>query len=265
MISLPDKPKIISKKDNWAKFQIEGLSPGYGITIGNALRRVLISSLSGVAVTQMKIKGVQHEYSTISGVLEDIIIIAGNLKQLRFKMYGEEPQKATLKIKGEKKVKGSDFKTSSQLELINKSAHIATLTSGKSELEMEIQIEKGIGYEPTERRKRKGKLEIGVIPIDAIFSPVRRVSYKVENMRVGERTDFNRLYLEITTDGILSPQEALFQASKILVDHFSLFADPSVSKSAEKEKKEVKEIQKKVEKKQKKYAQAEKKQKIIKK
>jgi len=230
MISLPKPPKVIDKKDNWARFQIEGLYPGYGITIGNSLRRVLLSSLPGAAITQVKIKGVQHEYSTMPGVLEDVITIAMNLKKLRFKLYSEEPQKATLKVKGEKQVKGADFKMPSQVELVNKSAQIATLTSPKAELDMEIQIEKGIGYEPVEKRKRQGKLEIGVIPIDAIFTPIVRVSYKVENMRVGERTDFNRLYLDITTDGTVTPEEAFSQASEIMVDHFSLFTGVFVSK-----------------------------------
>ena len=230
MISLPKPPKVIDKKDNWARFQIEGLYPGYGLTIGNSLRRVLLSSLPGAAITQVKIKGVQHEYSTMPGVLEDVITIAMNLKKLRFKLYSEEPQKATLKVKGEKQVKGADFKMPSQVELVNKSAQIATLTSPKAELDMEIQIEKGIGYEPVEKRKRQGKLEIGVIPIDAIFTPIVRVSYKVENMRVGERTDFNRLYLDITTDGTVTPEEAFSQASEIMVDHFSLFTGVFVSK-----------------------------------
>ena len=230
MISLPKPPKVIDKKDNWARFQIEGLYPGYGITIGNSLRRVLLSSLPGAAITQVKIKGVQHEYSTMPGVLEDVITIAMNLKKLRFKLYSEEPQKATLKVKGEKQVKGADFKLPSQVELVNKSVEIATLTSSKAELDMEIQIEKGIGYEPVEKRKRQGKLEIGVIPIDAIFTPIVRVSYKVENMRVGERTDFNRLYLDITTDGTVTPEEAFSQASEIMVDHFSLFTGVFVSK-----------------------------------
>ena len=225
MILLPKPPKVINKKDNWAQFEIQGLYPGYGITVGNSLRRVLLSSLEGAAITQVKIRSVQHEFSTISGVLEDVITIVMNLKKLRFKMHSDEPQKASLKIKGEKKVKGSDFKIPTQLELENKSAHIATLTSAKSELEMEIQVEKGIGYEPVERRKRQKKLEIGIIPIDAIFTPVKRVSYKVENMRVGERTDFDRLNLEIETDGTVTPEEAFFQASDLLVKHFSLISD----------------------------------------
>ncbi|MBZ9577779.1 DNA-directed RNA polymerase subunit alpha [Patescibacteria group bacterium] len=227
MILLPKQPKIISKKENWARFEIEALYPGYGVTIGNSLRRVLLSSLPGVAVTQTKIKGIQHEFSVIPGVLEDVITIVMNLKQLRFKMYTDEPQKVTLKIKGEKKVKGSDFKFPSQVELVNKSCYLATLTNKKAELGMEIQVERGVGYEPVERRKKQGKLEVGVISIDAIFTPVKRVSYKVENMRVGERTDFDRLYLDIETDGTVTPEEAFFQASEILVKHFSLFAEIS--------------------------------------
>ncbi|MDP2909797.1 MAG: DNA-directed RNA polymerase subunit alpha [bacterium] len=222
MILLPKEPKIINKKDNSAVFEIESLYPGYGVTIGNSLRRVLLSSLRGAAITQMKIKGVQHEFSTISGVLEDVITIAMNLKQLRFKIHTAESQKATLKVKGEREVKGSDFEIPGQLELVNGDAHIATLTGKNAEFEMEIQVEGGVGYEPVESRKRQGKQEIGVISIDAIFTPIVRVNYKVENMRVGERTDFDRLNVEITTDGTITPEEAFKSASKTLVDHFSI-------------------------------------------
>jgi len=146
-------------------------------------------------------------------------------------MYSGEPQKAVLKIKGEKEVKGSDFKFPTQVELINKSCHIATLTEKKAELEMEIQIEKGIGYSPVEQRKKKEKMEIGVMPIDAIFTPVKRVSYKVEDMRVGERTDFDRLRLEVETDGTIAPEEALFKASEILKNHFFLLEDAFAPKA----------------------------------
>lgn len=265
MILLPKPPKIINKKDNLACFEIEALNPGYGVTMGNSLRRILLSSLEGAAVTQVKIKGVQHEFSTTKGILEDAIVVMMNLKQMRFKMHTDEPQKATLKIKGEKEVKGSDFKIPSQIELINKSCHIATLTDKKAELEMEIQIEKGIGYEPVELRKKKEKLDIGVIPIDAIFTPIKRVSFKIENMRVGERTDFDRLNLEIETDGTISPEEAFFKSCEILVKHFSLFeqslkkpepakpAKPTTKPVAKKEtkKKEVKKEAKKPSKKKK--------------
>lgn len=224
MIPLPFQPKIIEKKGNKAIFQIEALYPGYGVTIGNSLRRVLFSSLEGAAVTQAKIAGIQHEFSTIPGVLEDVIEIMLNLKQLRFKLYSAEPQKGFLRIKGEKEVKASDFELPTQVEIVNKSAHIATLTDKKASLDLEIQIEKGIGYQPRELRKKE-KLDIGEIPLDAIFTPIKRVSYKIENMRVGEKTDFDRLNLEIETDGTLSPEEGFFQASEILVNHFSLFAD----------------------------------------
>jgi len=265
MIILPlsNQPKIISKKDNWARFEIEGLYPGYGVTVGNSLRRVLISSLVGAAVTQVKIKGVQHDFSTKPGLLEDMIGVIMNLKQMRFKMYTDEPQKATLKIKGEKEVKGSDFDLPSQVELTNKNCHIATLTDKKAELEMEIQIEKGIGYESVEQRKRQKKLETGVIPIDAIFTPMKKVSYRVENMRVGERTDFDRLDLEIETDGTITPEDAFFRASEILVNHFSLLFNtfkpeeikeeiPEIKKTAKKEKAKPKAKKKEAKKKSKK-------------
>jgi DNA-directed RNA polymerase subunit alpha len=224
MIPLPKIPKIIEKKENKAVFEIEALYPGYGVTIGNALRRVLLSSLQGAAITQVKIKGISHEFSTIPGVLEDVISIILNLKQLRFKMFAEEPQKGFLKVSGEKEVKGSDFQLPTQVQIVNKEAKVATLTDKKAKLEMEIQIEKGVGYEPVERRK-KGKLEIGTIALDAIFTPIKRVSYRVENMRVGERIDYDRLFLEIETDGTILPEEALFQASKILENHFTLFSE----------------------------------------
>lgn len=227
MVSLPLQPKIIEKKGNKAIFEIENLYPGYGVTIGNSLRRVLLSSLPGAAVTQLKIKGVQHEFSTVPGIIEDTVSIMLNLKQLRFKIYSEEPQKANLKVKGEKEVKGSDFELPSQVELINKDAHIATLTSRSAELEMEILIEKGLGYQSVEARKKpvvnpQEKLEIGVLPLDAIFTPMKKVAFKVENMRVGERTDFDRLFLEMETDGTISPEDAFSQASEILVKHFDL-------------------------------------------
>ena len=241
MLSLPHAPKIIEKKGNRAVFEIDALYPGYGTTIGNAFRRVLLSSLPGAAVTKMKIKGVQHEFSTIPGVLEDVITIMLNLKQLRFKFFSQEPQKATLKAKGEKVIKGSDFKIPTQVELVNKDCHIATLTDKKADLEMEIQIEKGLGYEPVERRKKE-KLEIGTVAIDAIFTPVRRVSYHIENMRVGERTDFDKLKLEIETDGTLTPEDAFLQASEVTINHFSLFRETfakEVAKAAAKKEETI--------------------------
>ena len=224
MIPLPSQPKIVEKKDNTAIFEIAGLYPGYGVTIGNSLRRVLLSSLPGAAVTQVRIRGVQHEFSTIPGVMEDVITILLNIKQLRFKLHTDEPQKAILSVKGIKTVKASAFEVPSQLELASKDAHLATLTTKSASLEIEILVEKGLGYEPVEARKI-GKLEIGTIAVDAIFTPVRKVSYRVENMRVGEKTDFDKLLLELETDGTLTPEEVFSQAADILVKHFVLLQE----------------------------------------
>jgi len=223
MISLPKKPKIVKKENFKAVFEIEGLYPGYGVTIGNSLRRVLLSSLEGAAITEVKIKGVPHEFSTMKGVLEDTILILLNLKKVRFKMYTDEPQIGKLSIKGEKVVRAGDFKLPPQVEIVNKDLYIATLTDEKSSLEMEIQIEKGIGYEPAERRKKE-KLEIGSISLDAIYTPIKNVAFRVENMRVGERTDYDRLMLEIETDGTILPEEAFLKANEILVSHFTFLS-----------------------------------------
>lgn len=221
MIPLPSQPKIAKKEGNKAIFEIDALYPGYGVTVGNSLRRVLLSSLQGAAVTQIKIKGVSHEFSTIPGIQEDVITLMLNLKNMRFRIFSDEPQVGKLRIKGEKEAKASDFDLPSQLELINKDCHIASLTSKSSDLEIEITVEKGIGYSPREGRKKE-KIEIGVIPLDAIFTPIKKVSFKVENMRVGERTDFDKLSLEIETDGAITTEAAFSQASEILVKHFSL-------------------------------------------
>lgn len=260
MIPLPSQPKVIEKKANFARFEIEGLYPGYGVTIGNSIRRILLSSLPGAAITQVKLKGVSHEFSTIPGVLEDVILIMLNLKKLRFKVYSQETQKAVLKVKGEKEVKGSDFELPSQIELVNKDTHIATLTNKSAELEMEITVEKGLGYQPREARKKQilrpqEKLEIGAIPLDAIFTPVKRVAFKIENMRVGERTNFDRLLLDIETDGTILPETALSKASEILVSHFNLFSQtfkeeekvltPEKKIKKEKKKEKVKKREKK--------------------
>ena len=244
MIPLPNQLKIIKKEDNIVSFEIEGLYPGYGVTFGNTIRRILLSSLEGAAITKVKIMGIQHEFSTIPGVVEDSISILLNLKQLKFKIFTDEPQKAVLKIKGEKEVNASDFKLPPQVELINKDAHIATLSDKKAELEIEITIEKGVGYEPVERRK-KGKLLIGEMPLDAIFTPVRKVSYRVENMRVGERIDFDKLMINLETDGSVTPEEAFTQAFKILINHFDFFVKEIKIKSSPLKEKKVEKIEKK--------------------
>ncbi len=221
MIPLPQPTKIVESKQHRGVFVIEGLYPGYGVTIGNSLRRVLLSSLEGAAVTQVKLKGVDHEFSTLPGVLEDVITILLNIKQMRFRLHGEEPQKAILKIKGEKEVKASDFEFPATLELANEDLVLAHITEKSTELEMEIQVEKGIGYVPAEERKKE-KQEIGTIALDAIFTPIKRVSSRVENMRVGYRTDFNRLTIEIETDGTMTPEEAVYQATDLLLKQFDV-------------------------------------------
>lgn len=225
MIPLPQPTKIVEKsssagqQQNRGVFVIEGLYPGYGITIGNSLRRTLLSSLEGAAITQARIKGVDHEFSTLRGVLEDVVSILLNLKQARFRLYGTEVQKASLKVKGEREVTCADFEIPASLELVTKDLPLAHLTEKSAELEIEIQVDKGVGYVPAEEQKRE-KQEIGSITLDAIFTPIKRVSSKVENMRVGDRTDFNRLTLEIETDGTLTPEEAFYQATEILLKQF---------------------------------------------
>jgi DNA-directed RNA polymerase subunit alpha len=221
MIPLPTNIKIIENKDNKALFEIEGLYPGYGVTMGNSLRRVLFSSLEGSAVTQIKIKNASHEFSTIDGVFEDVISIILNIKQLSFKMHSLEPQKLILKNKGEKVVTGADIDLPTQVELMNKDLHIATLTDKKSDFEMELQVERGLGYVSANQEKSE-KLEVGQISVDAIFTPIRSVNFRVENMRIGKRTDFDRLFIEIETDGTITPEDALSESANILVDHFSL-------------------------------------------
>lgn len=221
MISLPLPPKVIQKKQNQAVFEVEALYPGYGVTIGNALRRVLLSSLQGAAVTEVKIKGAPHEFSALPGVLEDTIMIILNIKNLRFKIFEGESHKVTLKVKKEGKVTGADFECPSQIKLVNPDLHIATITDKKVEFEIELTVEKGIGYVPKDQLKR-GKAEIGAIAIDAIYTPIKNVNFQVENMRVGDRTDFDKLSLEIETDGTITPEEAFFEACNILIKHFNI-------------------------------------------
>lgn len=218
-ITYPTKPKIIKKEGALAVFEIEDLYPGYGITLGNALRRVLLSSIEGAAATSVKIQGVPHEFSTIEGVVEDVVELILNLKQVRFKLHGDEPQVVTLDVSGEREVRAKDLTVPSQVEVVNGAVRIATLTDKKAKLSMEIRIEKGLGYVPVEQRQKE-KLAIGEIAVDAIFSPIRKVHYEVENMRVGDRTDFNRIKVLVETDGSLTAEDAFQQAVGILVKQF---------------------------------------------
>ena len=232
------KIKKISEKNNAGVFEIDGLFSGYGLTVGNALRRALLSSLPGAAITQIKIKGVNNEFSTISGVMEDVVEIIGNLKNIRFKVYTDEPQTLELKANGEVEVTAGDIKANSQVEIVNPKSHIATLSSKNAELEAELTVERGMGYASSEARKVE-KLPIGALIIDAFFSPVLKVNFAVENTRVGERTDYNRLVFDIETDGTISPSVALHKAANILKDHFNKISQIEGGQEAEKEAEEA--------------------------
>ncbi len=226
-ISLTDNIKVVtvSQDEKVGVFDIDGLYKGYGLTIGNALRRVLLSSIPGAAVTSVKIKGVGHEFSTIEGVMEDVVEICLNLKKIRFQFPGEtgftEPEILTLKAKGEGEVTAADIEESGRVTVLNKEQKIATITKKGVELEMELSIEKGFGYVPVETLKGGNSVAVGTIQLDALFSPVVKVTLTNENMRVGDQTDFNRAHLVIETDGGISPIDALRQSLALLAEHFS--------------------------------------------
>ncbi|QQS61412.1 MAG: DNA-directed RNA polymerase subunit alpha [Candidatus Moraniibacteriota bacterium] len=209
--------------------EIVGCYPGYGSTLGNALRRVLLSSLEGAAAVSIKISGVQHEFSTIEHVREDIIQILLNMKRVRFQVLGEESVKVSVKVKGEKVVTAGDIKVTSDIKVVNPDQVIATLTDKKAQFEMEIEVRKGLGYVPVEQQDRPEK-EIGVIAIDAIFTPVKRVNFTVDNVRVGKRTDYERVRLDIETDGVMTPKEAFDRSVEILVEQFQSLISPKEEK-----------------------------------
>lgn len=243
-IKLPTKIEIKKgkEKENTATVIIEPCYPGYGVTLGNSLRRVLLSSLPGAAVTAVKIKGVQHEFSTVSHVKEDMVEIILNLKALRLKLLSGESAKMNLKVKGEKVAKASDIKTPAEIEIANSDQIIATLTNKEAELDMEITVGVGRGYVPVENREKE-KLELGTIAIDSFFTPVRGVSFEVENVRVEQMTNYDKLILNIATDGTITPERAFQESAKILVDHFSFLSEMKSkyekdSKKVESEEKE---------------------------
>lgn len=228
-IPLPNKIYFVEDEKYRSKVVIEPLYPGYGVTIGNALRRVLISSLPGAAVTAVKIKGVDHEFSTIPNVTEDVVDIILNLKQLRVKTDAEEPVRLTLHVKGQKEAKAKDIKADSRVEIINPDLFIATLDNKAAELSMEIVVKSGRGYVPVEMREEE-KLEIGMIAVDAIYTPMRNVNFEVQNVRVGQITNYDKLTITMETDGSISGREALHIASDILVDHFALLKTSQMAK-----------------------------------
>src|SRR3989338_22237 len=221
MVQLPEKLLVLKEEGHKMTLELSPLYPGYGVTVGNVLRRVLLSSIEGAAITSVKIKGVSHEFSTMEGVLENVIEIIMNVKKIRLKLFGDEPATLELKVSGEKEVKAKDIKTPQNVEIVTKDQLIATLTSKKAELEMELTVEKGIGYVPIEQRQKE-KISVCTISVDALFSPVKNVNFTVENIRVGQRTDYNKLILEIETDGLISPREALKKSLEIIAKHLEI-------------------------------------------
>lgn len=214
-ITLPSKPRIVSEENVQGVYEIDSLYPGYGHTLGNSLRRIILSSLPGAAVTQVKIEGVPHEFATIEGVRETVMEILLNLKRVHFVLHGDEPQTISLTAKGTGEVTAKNFNLPSQVEIKNPEQHICDL-SGKAVLELEATIERGLGYVSREVLT-KDKVDIGTIALDATFTPIRRVNYEVENMRVGDRTDFNRLRILIETNGTIAPRQALEQSIETMI------------------------------------------------
>lgn len=216
-IIFPSKPRVVSESNTSGIYEIEGFYPGYGHTLGNSLRRIILSSLPGWAITSLKIEGVNHEFSTIPGVKEDVISIVLNFKKIRFCVVGDENQTIKFHFKGGKEATAADLELPGQVEVSNPDQYIASLTDKNATLSGEITIEKGIGYIPAETLK-KDKVEIGAIVLDAAFTPIKKANYEVENMRVGNRTDFNKLILHIETDGTISPREALEKSIYIMIE-----------------------------------------------
>ena len=230
----PDKVIMIDSSEFEGKFEFRPLEPGYGLTVGNALRRVLLSSLEGFAITSVKLENVDHEFSTISGVLEDVTEIILNLKQIRFKRQIEEVEgeKVNLSIGGQEQLKAADFqKFISGFQVLNPDLVICNL-SKNVQINIEITIEKGRGYVPAEENKNINS-EVGVIAIDSIFTPIKNVKYSIENFRVEQKTDYEKLILEVVTDGSIHPKDALTEAAKTLIHHFLLFSDERITLEAD--------------------------------
>jgi len=216
------KIEVEALTERYGRFVIGPLESGYGVTVGNSLRRVLLASLPGAAITSVSVDGVYHEFSPIAGVKEDTMTLLLNLKQVRMKMQGDEPVRLRLEVQGEGAVTAADIECPAEVEIINPELHLLTLDSASSRVEMEMIAEQGRGYSPSEDR---GELAIGQLPVDAIFSPIRRISYSVDRVRIGEITDFDQLKLDIWTDGTIPPGEALGTSAQILARHFSLVAN----------------------------------------
>ena len=226
-----EKPRIecieTATDDSYGKYVIEPLERGYGTTLGNSLRRVLLSSLPGTAVTSIRISGIQHEFSTIPGVKEDVTEIVLNIKRIIARLHSDEPKTVYIEASGECEVTAGDIKADGEVEILNPELHIATLGPDAS-LSMELTLDHGRGYVPADKNKNPQQI-IGTIPVDSIYTPVLKVNYAVENTRVGNQTDFDKLTLEVWTDRTITPRDAVSLGAKILVDHFTLFTDLSDS------------------------------------
>jgi DNA-directed RNA polymerase subunit alpha len=216
-ILLPKAPSIVKEEGNLGTYEVENLYPGYGHTLGNSLRRIILSSIEGVTITSIKIEGVQHEFSTVSGLVEDVITLILNLKKINFRMPTSISETIVLDVKGEGKIYAKDIKCPSQVEVVNGDQYICELSSKNAALKIEITVEKGVGYSSKENRKKKEKTPVGTIELDADFTPIRRVKYEVENMRVLDRTDYNRMFITIETDGTVTPRDVFFTAVKTMI------------------------------------------------
>lgn len=215
-IQLPSKPRIVSEQGTTGVYEIDNLYPGYGHTLGNSLRRIILSSIPGGAITTIKIDGISHEFSTIAGVKEDVIAFILNLKKVRIAISDGEEHTVSLSVKGIKEVTAGDLVCPGQVEILNPEQHLLEMTAKDANITAELTVQNGLGYVPKEVIQ-KDRVDIGIIAIDAIFTPIRRVNYEVENMRVGDRTDFNRLRITIETDGALTPREALERSVTIMI------------------------------------------------
>ncbi len=233
-ITLPSKPRVVTEEGVQGVYEIDSLYPGYGHTLGNSLRRIIHASLPGAAITSVKLEGVSHEFATMDGVRESVMEVLLNLKRVHFTLHGDEAQTISLSVKGPKQITAADFKLPSQVEIANPDAHIADV-SGKISFELEATIERGLGYVPREVLTKE-KVDIGTIALDATFTPIRRVNYEVENMRVGDRTDFNRLRILIETNGTITPREALERSIETMIQQLSAvigFQEPAAETASE--------------------------------
>lgn len=252
-IMFPSKPRVVKEDGFSGIYEIDNLYPGYGHTLGNSLRRIILSSLPGAAITSVKIDGVSHEFSTIDGVKEDVVVIILNLKKVRLQMLSDEPQTLTLKVKGPAEATAGDIKVPGQVKVLNPEQHIASVNGKGKEISLEMTVERGLGYISKEVLK-KDRVEIGSIILDASFTPIRRVNYEVENMRVGNRTDFNRMKIIVETDGTITPREALEKSIEIMINQLksiigfkeesakAITEEESVKSKEETVKKSLKEI-----------------------